>query len=172
MNWNWLANQVTRICLAGLLVTLAVSVSHAAAPLLPVCSWPFEVSGQGLTNIATPDTNATYWVMPLDTSNWKAIVIHGTYPQARFFNFNTYTATGSLIGTLYDAQIALIVGVGIRLRRRPAPEPRTIRSRSAPIIWDRTIPSALEAAASPLSCIASIWLTQGWTEPAASASLR
>jgi hypothetical protein len=105
-------------------------------------------------------------------SNWKATVIHGTYRQARFFNFNTYTATGSLIGTLYDAQIALIVGVGIRLRRRPAPEPRTIRSRSAPIIWDRTIPSALQVAASPLSSIASIWLTQGWTEPAASASLR
>jgi hypothetical protein len=106
MNWNWSANQATRICLAGLFVTLAVSVSQAAASILPVCSWPFEVSGQGLTNVATPDTNATYWVMPLDTSNWKEMVIHGTYPQARFFNFNTYTAAGSLIGTLYDAQIA------------------------------------------------------------------
>jgi hypothetical protein len=106
MNWTWLANQATRICLVGLFVTLVVSVSQAAAPILPVCSWPFEASGQGLTNIGMPDTNATYWVMPLDTSNWKAMVIHGTYPQARFFNFNTYTATGSLIGTLYDTQIA------------------------------------------------------------------
>jgi hypothetical protein len=86
MNWNWPANQATRICLAGLFVTLAVSVSQAAAPILPVCSWPFETSGQGLTN-GTPDTNATYWVMPLDTRNWKAMVIHGTYPQTRFVNW-------------------------------------------------------------------------------------
>jgi hypothetical protein len=83
----------TWVLLVGLFGSLPVSVSRAATPLLHTSSWPFEVTGQGLSNVATPDTNATYWVMPLDTSRWQAVVINGTYPNARFFNFNTYSAT-------------------------------------------------------------------------------
>jgi hypothetical protein len=84
----------------------ASTVSRAATPLLPVCSWPFEATGSGITNVGTPDTNATYWVMPLDTGRWKAMTIHGTYPRARFFNFTTYTSKGSVISTVYDADIS------------------------------------------------------------------
>ena len=97
--------ELIRVCLAVLFLTLTISVSQAAAPLLPVCSWPFELNGQGFTNVATPDTNATYWVTPVDTSYWKAVVIHGTYPKARFFNFSTYTANGFPIDSIYDAEI-------------------------------------------------------------------
>jgi hypothetical protein len=35
--------------------------------VFPVCSWAFESNGRGITNIATPDTHATYWVMPFDS---------------------------------------------------------------------------------------------------------
>jgi hypothetical protein len=84
----------TRVLVAGLFVSVAVSVGRAATPLLPTCSWPFEVTGQGLSNVATPDTNATYWVMPLDTSRWRAVVINGTYPNARFFNFTPIARRG------------------------------------------------------------------------------
>lgn len=93
------------LCFTSVVVLLGVLVSQAATPLLPVCSWPFEVTGQGLTNVATPDTNATYWVMPLDTSQWQAMVVHGQYPEARFFNVSTYTVTGALVDTLHDAEI-------------------------------------------------------------------
>jgi len=100
-----LAHLFARLYFTSVVVLLSVSVSKAAAPLLPVCSWPFEVTGQGLTNVATPDTNATYWVMPLDTSQWQALVVHGQYPEARFFNVSTYTATGALVDTMIDADI-------------------------------------------------------------------
>ena len=101
-----LTHLFARLGCASVVVLLGVSVSHAAPPLLPVCSWPFEVTGHGLTNVATPDTNATYWVMPLDTSQWQTMVLHGQYPEARFFNVTTYTATGALVESLLDAEIA------------------------------------------------------------------
>ena len=99
-------NRLLTLCAAALFFGFGAAVAHAATPILPVCSWPFEVTGQGITNVATPDTNATYWVMPLDLSRWRAMVIHGRYPDARFFNFTTYTATGVLVDTIFDAQIA------------------------------------------------------------------
>jgi hypothetical protein len=102
---NWLRLLLTRVCIAALFAGFGAAVSQAAAPILPVCSWPFEVTGQGITNIATPDTNATYWVMPLDLTRWRAMVIHGQYPDARFFNFSTYTAIGSFIDTVFDEKI-------------------------------------------------------------------
>ncbi len=80
---SW-TDQLIRVCLAGFFFLLGISTTHAAAPLLPVCSWPLEETGEGFTNVATPDTNATYWVMPIDTSYWKTVVIHGTYPKTRF----------------------------------------------------------------------------------------
>lgn len=100
---NWL---LTRLCVAAIFFSFEAADSHAATPILPVCSWPFEVTGRGITNVATPDTNATYWVMPLDLSRWRAMVIHGQYPDARFFNFATYTATGALVDTIFDEKIA------------------------------------------------------------------
>ena len=68
------------------------------------------MTGHGITNVATPDTNATYWVMPLDLSRWRAMVIRGGYPDARFFNFSTYTATGALVDTIFDSNIVADAG--------------------------------------------------------------
>jgi hypothetical protein len=103
---NRLAGLCLRLCLAVFPVLLGASAGHAATPLLPLCSWAFEATGTGITNIATPDTNAAYWVMPLDTRNWASMVIRGVYPRARFFNFSTYTATGGAISTITDADIS------------------------------------------------------------------
>jgi hypothetical protein len=103
---NWLAKILLRIGLATSIIVLGVPAARAALPLLPVSSWPVEVTGQGILNVATPDTNSTYWVMAIDTSLWSSIVIHGTYPQARAFNFTSYDSKGSLIGTVSDSQIA------------------------------------------------------------------
>lgn len=103
---NSLAKLCLSLCLAALPVLFGASAGKAAAPLLPVCSWPFESTGTGITNIATPDTNATYWIMPFDTRHSASMIIQGSYPQARFFNFSTYTATGGALSTIVDADIS------------------------------------------------------------------
>jgi len=120
---NRRATLCTRICMAALFGCFGATASKAATPLLPVCSWPFEVTGRGITNIATPDTNATYWVMPLDMSSWRGMVVHGFYPDARFFNFSTYTATGSFVDSIFDAEIAPDAG-----SKNPFAEPSPHRS--------------------------------------------
>jgi hypothetical protein len=51
----------------GLLLTAAVLCRSSAAVDVPMCSWPLETTGMGLTNVAYPDTNATYWTMPFDS---------------------------------------------------------------------------------------------------------
>ena len=67
---------------------LALSQTATAGP--QPCGWPLKVTGSGLTNIAFPDTNATYWVMPVDTTRWQAMIVKGTYTRSRFFSFTAY----------------------------------------------------------------------------------
>ena len=103
---RWLGNVLSRMCLViSAAMALGVPVGYAALPLLPVCSWPVESTGQGILNVATQDTNTTYWFMPIDTSRWKSVVIQGIYPNARFFNFATYDQRGLLTDTLFDSDI-------------------------------------------------------------------
>ena len=93
---------------AQLLAFLVFLPFCAAAQGLPVCSWPLETTGRGITNVAYPDTSATYWTMPFDSARWKSIVITGIYPQARFFSFVSYNASGSVVedhGSLNDVDI-------------------------------------------------------------------
>jgi len=47
---------------------VTLSTSAAAAQGIPACSWPLETTGTGPTNVAYPDTDATYWTMPFDAS--------------------------------------------------------------------------------------------------------
>jgi hypothetical protein len=68
------------VCSSLLFLLEIFPLDRAAAQGLPLCSWPFEVTGRGLTNVATPDTNATYWVMPLDTNRWSTAIIDGGIP--------------------------------------------------------------------------------------------
>ena len=103
---NGLANMLLRMCLTVSAVIFSVPVANAAVPLLPLCSWPVESTGQGFLNVATQDTNTTYWFMPIDIRHWKSVRLHGTYPNARFFNFAIYGPTGLLIDTLFDEDIA------------------------------------------------------------------
>jgi hypothetical protein len=79
----------------------------SSAQVLPSCSWPLVTTGTGITNVAYPDTNATYWTMPFDSVRWKSIVITGTYPQSRFFSYVAYVANGSVAdnGSLNDVDI-------------------------------------------------------------------
>jgi hypothetical protein len=102
---NGLADMLLRVFLTVSVVIFSIPVAYGAVPLLPLCSWPVESTGQGFLNVATQDTNTTYWFMPIDTSRWKSVTIHGTYPNARLFNYATYGPTGLLIDTLLDEDI-------------------------------------------------------------------
>jgi hypothetical protein len=102
---KWMANVLLRIGIGTCVVVLCTAGARAAVPLLPLCSWPVEFAGEGLLNVATPDTETTYWFMPLDTRLFKSVTFQGTYPNARAFNFTSYTDTGVFINTLADEQI-------------------------------------------------------------------
>jgi hypothetical protein len=58
-----------------------------------------------MKNVAYPDTDATYWTIPFDTSCWQALIITGTYPAARFLCFVTYDAQGAAVDSLVDFAI-------------------------------------------------------------------
>jgi len=105
-----LAKFLLRLSLAFPAIGLGLPAAYAALPLVPVCSWPVESTGHGLLNVATQDTNTTYWFMALDTKRWKTITITGQYPKARLFNITSYGATGLLIDTISDQEIVSDAG--------------------------------------------------------------
>lgn len=123
------ATPVHKLCglfLFGVVLTLVlgqVSFAHAAAPAapnsLPSCGWILETAGKGATNVAYPDTDATYWTMPFDTTRWRAMVIEGEYPEARFFSFVTYVAKGSEVDSIHDVDIDPNPGSTNPFRRGP-----------------------------------------------------
>src|SRR6188472_999907 len=57
-------------------------------------------------NVAFPDTNATYWLLPYALRPGDRIELSGTYPRARYFSLNTYGTRLDTVDTLRDAQIA------------------------------------------------------------------
>jgi hypothetical protein len=46
---------------------------------IPACSRPLEIGGIGAADVFFQDTDATYWVMPLDLTKWRTMTITGTY---------------------------------------------------------------------------------------------
>lgn len=68
------------------------------------CAWPFIVDVDN-SNVAYPDPNATYWAMPFALSPDEAVVLHGTYPSARFMAVTLYTPAGDTIAQLSDLDI-------------------------------------------------------------------
>ncbi|POX64705.1 hypothetical protein C3492_02840 [Streptomyces sp. Ru62] len=78
--------------------------TSATAPGVP-CAWPAVVR-PGRLNLAFPETNATYWVMPYRLGQGDRIVVDGTYPSARFTSLTSYDAKASPVDSLADHQIA------------------------------------------------------------------
>ena len=92
------------------LLALSEICCAATAP----CAWPLEITGNGPTNIFYPDTNATYWVMPVDTSTWQSLTATGRYTDSRFFSFTTYYnlrhPAPEVVDDIIDADIAPDLG--------------------------------------------------------------
>jgi hypothetical protein len=76
--------------LAALALAVASAPASGAAPVrAPLCAWPEEVAPDAL-NIALPDTNARYWVMPYQVHPDREITITGTFPDDRYVSFTVY----------------------------------------------------------------------------------
>ncbi|GAD84039.1 hypothetical protein FEK33_06650 [Nocardia asteroides NBRC 15531] len=89
------------MALAVVGVTAPVS---AGAPDSPLCAWRF-MSNSTVLNVAFPDANSTYWLMPYALGPGDSIELSGTYPAARYFSLNTYGTNLDTVDTLRDNQI-------------------------------------------------------------------
>jgi hypothetical protein len=75
-----------------------------------VCAWPVEVALDAL-NVAYPDKNARYYVMPYILQPGQSLILSGAYPFARFSSLTTYFGLGmagrgiELLDWLRDSEI-------------------------------------------------------------------
>jgi hypothetical protein len=82
-----------------------------------VCAWPVEVAVDAL-NVAYPDTNARYFVMPYTLQPGQSLILNGAYPFARFSSLTTYFGLGmagrgiELLDWLRDSEIKPDPGSG------------------------------------------------------------
>jgi hypothetical protein len=70
------------------------------------------MSNETVLNVAFPDVNATYWVLPYALGPGDSIELSGTYPAARYFSLNTYGTNFDTVDTLRDNQITPAPGSG------------------------------------------------------------
>ncbi|MEO9327766.1 hypothetical protein ABFT43_07630 [Gordonia sp. B21] len=70
----------------------------------PGCAWQLMSNSTDL-NVAFPDADATYWVLPYALGPGDSIRLSGTYPAARYFSLNTYGTNFDTVDTLRDNQI-------------------------------------------------------------------
>ena len=77
------------------------------------CTW-VQGSDAETRNIGFPDTQAAYYIVSLPVSPGPDVTyeVSGTYPQLRYFGFQTYDGyrLGNLIDSLPDARIATVSG--------------------------------------------------------------
>jgi hypothetical protein len=101
---RFITNIILFLASAAISVCFSTPSNAQASPSLP-CSWPVEVTGKGTTNEFNPDTDATYWLMPVDTTQWTQMSVAGEYPTARFFSFVTYLEKGGAVDSIIDANL-------------------------------------------------------------------
>ncbi|MFD4183092.1 hypothetical protein [Rhodococcus sp. NPDC058514] len=98
----------------ALVAAFAVPPAHAdpiGPPPSPACAWRF-MSNDTVLNVAFPDANATYWVLPYALGGDDRIELSGDYPAARYFSLNTYGTDLNTVDTLRDDQIVPDPGSG------------------------------------------------------------
>ncbi len=83
------------------------------------CGWPLSLSPEGPANFQGPDDAARYYIMPFDTTQYRAMTLRGTYPHLRYFAIAAYEVVDTGSGgytfevgdPLYDAEIVPDQGV-------------------------------------------------------------
>lgn len=85
----------------GATTTTASSTTSAAdAP----CAWPTKAN-KDVTNVAYPDTGATYWAFSYRLAPGETLRLRGRFPKARYMSFITYAPTGGALDVLTDRDI-------------------------------------------------------------------
>ncbi|GAA4488576.1 hypothetical protein GCM10023094_48680 [Rhodococcus olei] len=97
------------------------------------CGWQF-MSNATTLNIAFPDANATYWVLPYALAGDDRIELSGWYPYARYMSLNTYGTNFDTVDTLRDNQIAPEPGSG-----NPFADPAATGLPAAQRRWHATV---------------------------------
>lgn len=92
------------VALCGAVAVLIGPAPASAAPDPVPCAWRFLSDGEVL-NVAFPDTDAAYWVLPYALGPSDTIELSGTFPSARYFSLGTYGTDLDTIDTLRDEQI-------------------------------------------------------------------
>lgn len=77
----------------ALTIGMGAAIAPAATAAPTECAWPV-ITDPEKTNVAYPDTSATYWTTPYRVEPGTQLIVNGQYPQARFFSFNTYDSSG------------------------------------------------------------------------------
>jgi hypothetical protein len=97
--------------LGVMLVTTLAGVATASPPPVTAraasttnCSWGAK-SDPDTVNAAYPDTSATYWSYQYRAVPGTELIIHGTYPVARYFSFHVYQPNAVPIDSIYDSAI-------------------------------------------------------------------
>lgn len=88
---------------AGVVPAPASAAPQGYAPG-PGCAWQLMSNSTDL-NVAFPDANATYWILPYALGPGDSIRLSGTFPAARYFSLNTYGTDLDTVDTLRDNQI-------------------------------------------------------------------
>ncbi len=70
------------------------------------------MSNDHVLNVAFPDANSTYWLLPYALGPGDSIELSGTFPAARYFSLNTYGTNFDTVDTLRDDQIIPDAGSG------------------------------------------------------------
>ncbi|MDV6244269.1 hypothetical protein [Rhodococcus opacus] len=106
-----MTGKVVAAVLVLLLWSGGTSLASAAPPPTAQCAWQF-MSDSTVLDVAFPDANATYWVLPYALGPGDTIELSGTYPAARYFSLNTYGTNFDTVDTLRDNQIGPDPGSG------------------------------------------------------------
>ena len=111
-------------CAALLTVALAATACSDPAPSRTTasttrpaareCAWPYRADRVTM-NIAYPDTNATYWSMPLAVAVGTTVEIDGRRPDARYFSFVTYDRSGRPLEVHHAANGAITSAYRLRV---------------------------------------------------------
>lgn len=106
-----MVRTITRLA-APMALALVAGLTSGCAPSPDAdigCAWPIAAD-ETQSNVAYPDTGATYWATRYRLVPGQQLRIEGTYPFARYTSLVTYGANGSAIDHLADRDIAADAG--------------------------------------------------------------
>ncbi|MFN8017177.1 MAG: hypothetical protein U0P45_03545 [Acidimicrobiales bacterium] len=70
------------------------------------------MASKATSNIAYPDTSATYWVTPFHLAEGQSLAVEGRFPDARYASFITYDVAGDAQSVLTDVDLEPVGGKG------------------------------------------------------------